>query len=198
MGDLRKEWEIFYQCTPVFADLGDFGTFTHVDISFTDGCFAPQARGIFSGPDAFELDIGNFIVYARPLWEGGPYFQELRGQWLPYYGETLRRQRLQVAIKYARNNLDHVSLYVDRGLYFQAHKRLYLSVQDFLFGLFVAQRCYPVAYDKWIHDQFINILDLPDLYRRLVALFEIGRLESDELAEKAQVLGAMMDEYLRP
>lgn len=144
------------------------------------------------------MEIGNFIAYAEPLWQNGPYFQELREKWLPFYDDELRQTRLEEAVKYCRNNLQHIPLYIDRGLHFQSHNRLYLAVQDFLFGLFVARRKYPVAYDKWICDQFINILDLPELYSQVVQLYEIHHLESDELAQKAGALDDMVTAYLTP
>lgn len=55
-------------------------------------------------------------------------------------------------------------------------------------ALFIARRTYPIAYDKWIREQVADILNLPDLYSRLVHLLEIKRLESDELIQKAKTI----------
>lgn len=195
---MRECWDAFYQRNPVFADLLRISSLMHVDVSFTDGCFTLRGRGVLSGPDAFELEIGNFLAYSKLLWRNGPYYQELEGKWLPYYDDVLRQNRLQEAIKYCRINLEHVQVYVERGLHFQAHSRFYLAVQDFLHGLFVVHRKYPVAYNKWIRDQFINILDLPELYRLVVSLFEIHHLEAGELAQKAEALDTLTGEYLKP
>ena len=45
------------------------GRYSHVDLDFVDGCFVPKTRGWTSGPDEFELEIGNTLVYSVLLWE---------------------------------------------------------------------------------------------------------------------------------
>lgn len=194
----EPEWERFYQAEPVFAALERLGAFTHVDADFTDGCFQPGERGWTSGPDEFELEIGNIVAYSAPLWEGNDRYRRLREEWLPYYGEDLRRQRLADAVRYCRNNLQHIPLYVDRALPFQAFDRLYKAFQEFLQALFIARRIYPVAYDKWIRQQIEELLGLPELYPRVVDLLQISKFESGEIAEKGLALEALLREYVEP
>jgi hypothetical protein len=69
--------------------------------------------------------------------------------------------------------------------------------QEFLLGLHVARRTYPIAYNKWILEQVAGNLGLPDLYERLPTLFELECFESRALEEKAVALAALVDEYVR-
>ena len=57
---------------------------------FIDGVFTPQERNEGGGPDSFELEIGNFLAYSVPLWQGSKYYAHLKEKWLPYYDEELR------------------------------------------------------------------------------------------------------------
>jgi predicted nucleotidyltransferase len=136
---LEQQWNSFYDHEEVFKALRRVGKFSHVDLDFTDGSFVPQPRGWTSGPDEFELEIGNTLVYTMPLWESGEYLKRLRAKWLPYYDEALRQKRLSMVRQYCQNNLDHIPLYVDRGLYFQAFHRLYDTLREFLSPLHLSQ-----------------------------------------------------------
>lgn len=132
-----------------------------------------------------------------PLLEKGEYLQQLKAQWLPYYDEALRRERLAAVRRYFHNNLDHMPLFIERGLYFQSFDRLYKMFQEFLQALFTARRTYPIAYDKWVREQVAEILGLPDLYQKPPKLFEIQRFESREIAEKAEDLAGLLEKYAR-
>ena len=72
-----------------------------------------------------SIDRSRSLVYSVPLLETGDYFKRLRARWLPYYNERLRKERLAGVREFCLNNLGHIPLYVDRGLYFQAFDRLY-------------------------------------------------------------------------
>jgi len=192
---LEAQWERAYRSDIAFTELRSVGRYSHVDLDITDGRFVEHPRGWTSGPDPFELQIGNTAAYVVPLWERGDEFRLLRAEWLPYYDEARRARRLAAAVGFARNNLDHVPLYVARCLYFQAFHRLYHAFQEFLQALFIARRTYPIAYDKWIREQVQEILRLPDLYRELPTLFEYRRFESDELLAKAKRLEHLLGEY---
>ena len=97
--------------------------------------------------------------------------------------------------KYCLNNLDHIPLYVARGLHFQCFNRFYDAFREFLQALFIARRTYPIAYDKWIQEQIVEILGLPELYQQLLRLFEIRRFKSHEILDKANTLKDLLDEY---
>ena len=96
---------------------------------------------------------------------------------------------------YCLNNLHHIPLYIERGLYFQSFDRLYNAYQEFLQALFIARRTYPIAYNKWIREQVEEILGLPELYAQLSHLFEIKRFESSEIADKAEKVERLLEEY---
>jgi hypothetical protein len=66
----------------------------------------------------------------------------------------------------------------------------------FLLALHVRHRTYPISYDKWIREQVVENLGLPELYARLPALFELHRLESRELEVKAADLRALVETYI--
>jgi len=192
---LEQKWEAFYATEPCFQALLNIGKYSHVDLEFINGMFQQPPHGWTTGADAFELEIGNTLVYTVALWQANDRFQQLKRQWLPYYDETLRKERLEMARKYGLNNLDHIPLYVERGLYFQAFKRLHQAFEEFLQALFIARRTYPIAYDKWVREQIVDILNLPELYSQFVHLFEIRAFESLEIAEKGRVLERLFHEY---
>jgi predicted nucleotidyltransferase len=193
---LEREWREFYPHQEVFQKMLRVGAYSHVDLEFHDGRFEPPEHGWTTGADEFELAVGNIAAYSVPLWERSDYYRRLREKWLPYYDEELRRSRLQMVHRYCLNNLHHIPVYVRRGLYFQAFARLYHAFGEFLQALFMARRIYPIAYDKWIKEQIEDILELPQLYRELPNLFEIGRFESGELGEKGTRLEGLLSEYI--
>jgi hypothetical protein len=169
-----------------------------VHLGFVDGVFTPTEQDEAAPPDSFEVSIGNLLVYSAPLWERNghsAYLEEIRRAWLPYYSENLRRERLAAVRSFCLNNLHHIPLYVERGLYFQSLDRLHNSHQEFLQALFIARRTYPIAYNKWIREQVVDILGLPELYPHLTQLFEITSFESTELADKARALEQLLEQY---
>lgn len=193
---LEHRWNDFYKTEEAFKTLAQVGRYSHVDVEFLDGCFVPHPRSWTSGPDEFELEIGNSLVYSVPLWNCGEYLEHLKAKWLPYYDETLRRKRLAMVRRYCLNNLDHIPLFIERGLHFQAFHRLYDAFREFLQALFISRRTYPIAYDKWVREQVEEILGLPELYRQLPKLFEIDHFESLEMGWKAKELERLLEEYV--
>lgn len=195
---LEADFEAFQQRDPAIQALKRVGRYSTVHPAFFDGLFVPSEQNEAAGPDAFEVAIGNFLVYSVPLWQRdsrSTYLESLKDKWLPYYDEELRRKRLAAVRWFCLNNLHHIPLYVDRGLYFQAFDRLYNAYQEFLQALFISRRTYPIAYNKWIHEQIVEILGLPALYERLPPLFEIRSLESVELVSKANEVERLLNEY---
>jgi hypothetical protein len=128
---------------------------------------------------------------------GGQHIHaELRQTWLPYYPDNLRLERLEMVRRYCLNNLNHIPPYLARGLYFQSFNRLYHALGEFLEALFIARSVYPIAYDKWVREQVVEILGLPELYPQLVRLLEIEHLESAEIGEKGAALRGLLEQYI--
>ena len=180
------------------ADLAAVGPFVEVDLGMTTGEFRPGPRAWTSGPDDFEVAVGNEVAYGVPLWRRGSRLDDLRERWLPFYGDELRAARLAEARMYVLNDLDHVPLMVRRDEPFHAFHRLYLAFQGFLQALFIARRTYPIAYDKWIREQVEDILGLPQLYERLPAIVGIDRLALPQVTAGAQELRTLLDEWAPP
>lgn len=194
--ELEQAWKNIYESEIVFQELRRVGQYSNVDLEFHDGVFLPPEHGWTTGPDEFEVEIGNLLAYSVPLWERGGHLERLKAQWLPYYDEALRRGRLEMVRCFCLNNLDHIPLYVERELYFQSFRRLYHAFGEFLQALFISRRTYPIAYDKWIREQIVDILGLPELYAQLPHLFEIQHLESREIADKAAKLRRLWEAYI--
>jgi len=193
--DLEAGWEELEKSNQAIQALYKVGKYSVVHPDFIHGVFLPREQDEAAGPDDFEIEVGNFLAYSVPLWQGSDYLTQLKGQWLPYYNEDLRKQRLDKVRWYCLNNLHHIPLYIERGLYFQSFDRLYNSYREFLQALFIARRTYPIAYNKWIREQVEEILELPELYAELSHLFEIKQFESDEIAEKAQEIEELLEKY---
>lgn len=181
----------------VFAQKGaEVGIFFNVDLHAAPTVITPQPRGWTDGPDNFELEIGNTFVYTRLVFEREGYFHQAQARYLPYYDEPLRQERLAETLKFCRNNIYHIEPYVNRGLYFQAFRRLYDATREFLQALMIARRVYPIAYDKWVKKQLVEILGMPDLYRDFVVLYEVHHLESEELTIKGQQLQELIASHI--
>src|SRR5215470_3493441 len=174
---LTLKWQQFMSTHPLVQRFRSIGRFTQVHLDVFDGRMVPTVWDDGGGPDSFEVEIGNRLVYGAPLGEAGMYFRELRSQWLPYYGEELRLTRLKMVREACSRDLDAIPFYLNRGLYFQAFDRLYKAFQEFLQALFVARRIYPLAYNKWIREQVAEWLSLPELYQELPPILSIRRIE---------------------
>ena len=169
--------------------------YSDVEIDLIDGEFTPVSRGWTSGPDDFELQLGNYLAHGVALFERGKRLGDLRERWLPFYGDDLRAERLASARRYCLNNLDHVPWALDRGDRFHAFHRLYHGFQEFLQALFISRRVYPVAYDKWIARQLETLLGLAKLTPELETVIGADRLEAATLRAGAKRLEGLLDEY---
>ena len=145
---MESDWGIFEKSNRAIQALYQVGKHSVVHPGFTDGVFIPLGRDEAAGPDDFEVEVGNFLAYSIPLWQGSDYLSELKQKWLPYYSDELRQQRLDMVRWHCLNNLHHIPLYIERGLYFQSLDRLYNAYREFLQALFIARRTYPIAYNK--------------------------------------------------
>lgn len=183
----EKEFEKLTKTVDEFLTLKKVGKFSHIDLHFSDGNIKPKERDWTSGPDEFELVIGNLFIYSKCLY-GEKEFTKLKEKYIPYYDEKLRIKRLEEVKKYCLNNLNHIPIYVNRGLYFQAFDRLYKANQEFMQALFISKRIYPIAYDKWIKEQFFEILKIKEFYEVVRSNISIANIESDELQIKSEKL----------
>lgn len=193
--DLETGWDKLEKSNQDIRALYQVGKYSVVHPDFIHGIFQPREQDEAAGPDDFEVEVGNFLAYSVPLWQGSDYFTLLKNQWLPYYDEELRKQRLDKVRWFCLNNLHHIPLYIKRGLYFQSFDRLYNAYREFLQALFIARRTYPIAYNKWIREQVEEILGLPELYTQLSHLFEIKHFESNEIVHKAEEVESLLEKY---
>ncbi len=192
---LEQQWKQFSASESILHEFRAAGPFTGVHLDLVDGQYAPETWDDGGGPDGFELVIGNQVAYSRPLWEGTTAFRDLQATWLPYYDDALQQQRLAMVRAACFYDLDHVPFYVARGLHFQAFDRLYKALQEFLQALCIAYRTYPIAYNKWIHEQVAQRLGLPELYAQLPPILEISRFESTEVTHKAHNLRTLLEQW---
>jgi predicted nucleotidyltransferase len=195
---LTTLWQKFITTQPLIHRFRSTGRFNQVHLDVFDGRMIPTVWDDGGGPDYFEVEIGNRLAYAVPLHESGAYFRHLQSQWLPYYGEDLRLSRLAMVREACARDLEAIPFFLNRGLYFQAFDRLYKAFQEFLQALFVARRTYPLAYNKWIQEQVIEWLSLPELYKELPPILSVRKIESAEVGEKAEALRALLDRWACP
>lgn len=195
--EIITSWDREQKENSIYKEFRAVGKYSHVDLEFIDGIFSEGYHGWTSGPDDFEVEIGNFVAYSKPLYKRDDYFDQLKSTWLPYYNDKLRAKRLKMVKEYCLNNLHHIPLYVERGLYFQSFKRLYQAMEEFLQALFISKRKYPIAYDKWIKEQLCDILQLPNLYEELVGIMECHKFESSEHSIKADKLEYLVSLYCK-
>jgi hypothetical protein len=192
---LNENWLTFYKTEPHFAALAQAGRFAEVHLDIEDGRYTPTPRTIDDATDSFELAVGNHLAYSLILWERNDYATQLKKQWLPYYAEPLRQERLVQIQNACRHHLEHIPLYARRELYFAAFDRLYTSFQLFMQALFIAHGTYPIAYNKWIREQVEEILALPDLYRLLPGVLEVRPFTSGIVTSRAQELATLLERY---
>jgi hypothetical protein len=194
---LDHAWRERYRSAPIFRDLEQLGRFSCVHLDFFDGQWTPEVWDDGGGPDAFEIEIGNRVAHSAPLWEG-KMFADLQSLWLPYYGDELRNTRLKMVIDACLLDFERIPFLVARGLNFYAFDRLYHAFQEFLQALFIAHRTYPIAYNKWVREQVEDWLGLPILYSDLTHVLEIGRLQPEDLIEKAEYLRRLLEIWIIP
>ena len=195
---LEKAWNTYAANQPVILAYRTAGPHAHLHLDIFDGQFSPLIWDEGGGPDCFEVEIGNRVAYSVPVNLVGSHFQQLQSQWLPYYSDALRHNRLAMAHAACLYDLDHIPLLRRRGLHFHAFDRLYKAFQEFLQALFIARRTYPIAYNKWIREQVQDRLQLPELYRELSPLLSISNIETAEIENKAAALKALLQRWIAP
>jgi len=190
----QPRFEAFLATDPACVALAHRVPWSAIDLSFSDGAFAPGEHGWTTGPDNYELEIGNTLAWTRPMLLRGMRFGELRQLYVPYYDEALRQERLIEVLRFARNNLDHILPYARRGLYFQCFKRLYHAFEEYLQALFIQRRVYPIAYDKWLREQIVDILGEPALFDELSAILPMASFSTARFRDRVARLQALLDQ----
>ena len=143
--------------------------------------------------DFFEVEIGNQVCYSAPMNSSGAYFKKLQQKWLPYYDENLRVERMKNIIDACCYDLDHIPFYTKRELYFHALYTLHKAFEEYVQALFIANKTYPLAYNKWIKYQVVDLLKKPGLYPLLGPILSIKNIESEEINEKAKMLYQLLN-----
>ncbi|MHB1294337.1 MAG: hypothetical protein ACYC4R_04985 [Anaerolineae bacterium] len=192
----HAEWpavEAFLAEDPACRALAEAVPWSGIDLDVTAGEFEPGDHGWTTGADMYEVEIGNTLAWTHPLLLRGRRFEELRDRYLPYYDEDLRAKRLRSVIHFATNNLDHIVPFARRGLFFQAFKRLYHALEEYLQALFIARRVYPIAYDKWAREQLVDILGEPAIYKELTRTLTMPAFTVPLFEEHSRRLRALLD-----
>jgi len=191
--NIEHTWRIYSEKQPTFLKYKQSSQFAHLHLDIIDGNYKPTNIEKGEPIDYFEIEIGNQICYSAPMNNTGFYFQELKNKWLPYYNEELRLQRLQTTKDACRYDLDHIPFFIKRELYFQAFDILCKAFQEYLQVLFIANKTYPIAYNKWIREQVVKWLNKPDLYPKLSPILSISNIESNEINDKAKDLRKLLN-----
>lgn len=165
------------------------------DLEVSDGEFQPGPHGWMS-IDPFELVVGNYVAYARRLFERDDLLPRLRARYLPYYDEALAVQRAARLAEITVNHADRVRRGLSRESLFDPAERLRMGVQSFLAGLFIRRRVYPVDYTKWVEQQVTDLLALPELLPPLRDLFDLGPLDPARLRACAASLEELAARWL--
>jgi hypothetical protein len=196
--DAWPAFERFLATDPASTALTAAVPWGAVEADLISSVYQPSEHGFTSGPDAYELEVGNHIAWSHPLLRSGPRWNELQRQYLPYYDELRRQTRLRQILWFARNNIEHIGPYARRELLFAAHKRLLLATEEYLQALFISRCIYPIAYDKWIRQQLVDVLAEPELYDHLVHLSTLESLSVAGLEERADLLTHLLAQLGEP
>jgi predicted nucleotidyltransferase len=191
---IETAWSDYLSHQSIFLEYKKSTQFAHLHLDIINGQYTPTILETGVASDFFEIEIGNQICYSAPMGNAGVYFKELQTKWLPYYDEELRLQRLSMTRNACEYDLNHIPHFVKRGLFFQAFFILSKAFQEYLQTLFIANKTYPLAYDKWIKNQIVNHLNMPDLYPKLSPILSVKNIESNEINDKAQMLRELLND----
>ena len=190
--NVHEAWLAYSANQPTILKYKQSTPFAHLHIDIIDGNYTPMIIEVAEPIDYFEIEIGNQICYSAPMDNVGSYFQELQNKWLPYYNNDLRLNRLTMARNACIYDLDHIPFFINRALYFQAFDILCNAFQKYLQVLFIANKTYPIAYNKWIKEQVAKWLNKPDLYPKLSPILSVTNIESNGINEKAKMLQELL------
>ena len=191
---IEMAWQAYSQTQADILKYRQYSKFAHLHLDIINGNYTPAIWEVGVASDFFEIEIGNQICYSTPMHDLGFYFQSLRKKWLPYYDEELRLQRFKMSQCACQYDLDHIPFYMQRGLHFHAFDILQKAFQEYLQTLFIANKTYPIAYNKWIKEQVIKYLKMPHLYPALSPILSVSNIESNEINNKAKMLQNLLNE----
>jgi predicted nucleotidyltransferase len=190
--NIQTAWLTYSATQQIFLKYKQSSPFAHIHLDLIAGNYVPAMIEVGEPIDYFEIEIGNQICYSVPLDNAGFYFKELQRKWLPYYNDDLRLQRLTSIQNACNYDLDHIPFFIKRGLYFQAFDILWKAFQEYLQTLFMANKTYPIAYNKWIKEQVVKWLNMPELYPKLSPILSVSNIESNEMNEKANMIRQLL------
>lgn len=196
ISDIEQKWLKFSNNNSTISDYKKLNKFNHIHLDLINGIYTAQNIEIGEPWDYFEIEIGNHICYSAPIGSKGNFFNKLQEKWLPYYDENLRLQRLNMTINAFRYDIDHINIFIKRELYFHAFDILCKAFQEFLQALFIANKTYPIAYNKWIKFQITELLNKPELYPLLSPILSISCIESNEIIEKSKQLSDLLNKLI--
>jgi hypothetical protein len=64
--------------------------------------------------------------------------------------------------------------------------------------VFISRHTYPIAYNKWIQEQIVECLELPDPYDELSEVLSIADLEGGDILAKAKLLRDLPEYWVKP
>lgn len=193
---IEDSWQTYSNSHPAILKYKQSNQFADLHLDIITGNYEPTILQKGEPIDYFEVEIGNQICYSAPMDNAGPYFEELQNKWLPYYNEDLRLQRFKMVKDACNYDLDHIPFFTKRGLYFQAFDTLYKAFQEYLQLVFIANKTYPISYNKWIKEQIVKWLNKPGLYPKLLPILSVKNIESNEINEKAETLRGLLNNVL--
>jgi len=189
---IESSWQTYSKTQQAILKYKQSSQFAHLHLDIIDGNYLPTIMEKGEPIDHFEIEIGNQICYSAPMDNSGPYFVELQNKWMPYYNEELRLQRLLKSRNACEYDLDRIPFFIKRELYFQAFDVLCKAFQEYLQTLFIANKTYPIAYNKWIKEQIEKWLYMPELYPKLSPILSVSNIESNEIIDKAKILRELL------
>jgi hypothetical protein len=193
LSEVNNKWIEFCARHPTILQYKNSNRFRHLHLDIINGDYKPGIIEPGEPVDFFEVEIGNQVCYAAPLGVPGKHFKKLLTKWLPYYDEALRIERINTVTNACAYDLDHISFYYKRGLCFHALYILHKALYEYLQALFITNKFYPLAYNKWIKYQLVDILNMPDLYQQLVQIVSVKNIESNEMIAKSRLLYGMLE-----
>lgn len=192
--NIETAWLKYSAIQATFIEYRKSSQFAHLHLDIIDGNYTPTILEIGVASDFFEIEIGNQICHSAPMYHAGLYFKELQNKWLPYYDEKLWLQRLVMTRNACEYDLNHIPFFIKRGLYFQAFDILCKAFQEYLQTLFIYNKIYPIAYNKWIKEQVAIWLNKPELYLKLSPILSVSNIESNEVNIKASMLRELLND----